>query len=302
MSLVLISAVTRCRCVGIRVEQDGDFPLVRFLGFSEKFVKLERSLLPEDIGAELNDEERLARLECFCGKVIRGEIAGCEALFGREGCLWLNDFSDTERIPPSVASEMRGTCRDEGFQSIALVPCRPDHETLALLHVCDKRPGLLSESLVASLQKTGRHFAKLIFQLRELKRAQSQSREAGAKPASVLVVDDEEEMANLVHDILDAKGHRAVTASGAVEALEIMSEHKVDLVITDYAMPGMSGLELCREIRRRWRPYSPPVILMSGTFSEEMLLREKESPDVAAFLSKPFSVEALMDAIHSAMG
>jgi len=155
--------------------------------------------------------------------------------------------------------------------------------------------------MVAALEETGVHFAKLIFQLRELKRAQSQSREAGPKPASVLVVDDEEKMASLVRNMLEAGGHQVTTALSGPEALEILSEQKVDLIVTDFNMADMSGLALAIEIGRRWRPYAPPVILMSGTFSEEMLFREREFSDVAAFLAKPFSVETLMDAIHTAM-
>lgn len=299
MSLVLISAGTRCRCVGIRVEREGDFPLLRSLGFSENFLKRARSLLPPGVGGGLSVEGRLACLECLCGRVIRGERVGCEELFSPGGSLWANDSSDRDKISPDVRNQMRSTCREEGFQSIALVPCRPDDETLGLLHVCDKRGGLLSEKMVAGLEVTAKHFAKLIFLLRELKRAKSQLREAESKQRAVLVVDDEEEMASLVGSMLEAKGHAVTIAHSGRETIEILSRRRVDVVVTDYSMPGMSGTELATEIRNRWQPYAPPVILMSGTSSKVIALSEEGWSDVAAFLAKPFSVEALNDAIHT---
>jgi CheY-like chemotaxis protein len=194
---------------------------------------------------------------------------------------------------------MRQTCHQEGFQSFALVPCRPDHETVALLHVCDTQKGLLSNKLVASLEHSGRHFAKLVFQLRELERVESQPREAEQKQLQILVVDDEVEAVSLTRDMLEAKGHRVTIAFSGLEAIETLKDTKFDLVITDFNMPLMSGLGLAEEIWTRWHPFAPPVILMSGTSSEEIPLCEKGSPDVAAFLSKPFSMENLMETVHA---
>ncbi len=298
MSLVFVSTATRCRCVGIRVEQEGDFPLIRSLGFSKGFVKREQSLLPESASAELDIKERLARLACLCGRVIRGERNGCEELFTDKGCLWLNDFSRTDKIPPAVREEMRTACLEEGFQSFALIPCFADSKSLALLHVCDKRRGLLSRKAVARLEESGEHLAKLFLQLRELKRASELGR---TEPLNlrVLVVDDEQEIVNLVTEMLGAKGHRVTGTLSGAEALELLANQKTDIVIADFNMPEMSGLVLAIEIGRRWRPYAPPVILMSGTFTEEVLFRDKELSDVAAFLAKPFSVETLLDAIHT---
>jgi len=304
MSLALISAATKCRCVGIRVEDEGDLPLVRSLGFSEDFVNQELSLLPRDMGEtlDLDIKERLALLECLCGRVIRGDRSGCEELFTAKGSFWRNDFSDTEKIPPGVQEEMRDACMEEGFQSFVLVPCHPDHQTLALLHLCDTRRGLLSEKLVAGLEETGEHLAKLLFELRELKKAASQPPEAKPKQLRVLVVDDEVEMASLAEQMLELQGHQVTATFSAPGALDMLSKQKFDIVLADFSMPVMSGMGLAREIRKRWQPYAPPVILMSGTSAKEMPFREEETPDVAAFLSKPFSVYALTDAIHKAMG
>jgi len=301
MWLDLVSGATRCRCVGIRLEREGDFPLVRWVGFSERFVELEKSLLPRDVKRDLSAQQRLMLLECLCGRVIRGEREGCEALLTPRGSLWMRDVSQTDKLSPEVMSKTRGVCLEEGFQSIALVPCLPDKQTIALLHVCDKRRGLLSQRLVNNLEKTGSQFARLVYQLRELRKAQARLRETKARLSHVLVVDDEREIASLVQRMLEAEEHRVTTASSAEGALEIMSEQKIDLVITDFAMPGMTGTALAGEIKRRWRPYSPPVILMSGTSSEEAAIGEEQPPDLAAFLRKPFSAEALISAARTVL-
>jgi len=301
MCLALLSGATRCRWLGIRMEREGDFPFVRWRGFSEEFVEKERSLLPPGVGSELSREERLARLECACGRVIRGERDWCEKLFTRHGSFWVNDLCDSDKIPPEITQQMRGTCLREGCQSFALVPCRPNGETLLLLHVCDRRKRLLSKRLVARLEETGRHVAQLVLQLRELKFAESQPQKTRLEGRRILVVDDEEDMAFLVKGMLEAKGHKATTATSVKDAIETLSMERFDLVVSDFNMPVMSGLELAREIRRRWHPYAPPVVVMSGTPSEEMPVAQKGSDEVAAFLSKPFSMEALENSIHTAL-
>ena len=299
MCLGLISGATRCRCAGIRVNQEGDFPLVRNVGFSEEFVESERSLLPAGVKAELSPHERLDLLECLCGRVIRGERGCCEELFTAKGCLWTNDFCETGKIPPHVRAAMRRACLEENFRSFALVPCRPDHETLALLQICDRRGGLLSEGLVEGLEKAAEQFARLLFQLRRLKK--TMSRVVGTRPIRILIVDDDEEMSSVLEDTLNAKGHLVTSAPSGPEALEILSREKVDVVVTDFNMPDMTGLALAVEIHNRWDPYAPPIILMSGTFSREMVFPENELSDVAAFLAKPFSEETLMEAIRNAL-
>jgi len=114
-------------------------------------------------------------------------------------------------------------------------------------------------------------------------------------------VDDEEEMAAVMGDTLKTKGHHVTTALSGPEALEVLSREKVDIVVTDFGMPDMTGLALAIEIKKRWDPYAPPVILMSGTFSREMVFPENELSDVVAFLSKPFSEETLMETILNAL-
>jgi CheY-like chemotaxis protein len=91
--------------------------------------------------------------------------------------------------------------------------------------------------------------------------------------------------------MLEDLGHRVLTAADADEALEILAAETVDLVITDYAMPGVNGLELARSIRERW----PEVTVMLATGYAE--LPEGDGSDGLMRLSKPYLQSDLARAI-----
>jgi CheY-like chemotaxis protein len=78
----------------------------------------------------------------------------------------------------------------------------------------------------------------------------------------ILVVDDNEMLCGLACDILRTEGYRAVPASNAAEALRAFEEEEFDLLVTDFQMPGMSGLELARAVRNRNPDF--PVIVMTA--------------------------------------
>jgi CheY-like chemotaxis protein len=79
---------------------------------------------------------------------------------------------------------------------------------------------------------------------------------------AVLFVDDHEVLARLSCDILESQGYRAVCAYNATEALEKFEREKFDILVTDFRMDGMNGLELARKIHAT----SPqtPVIIVTG--------------------------------------
>jgi PAS domain S-box-containing protein len=78
----------------------------------------------------------------------------------------------------------------------------------------------------------------------------------------ILVVDDDTLILATLVILLEAMGHEALEAASAKEALDVLNKNSVDLVITDYAMPGMSGKELVEYMSDRWPDI--PVILASG--------------------------------------
>jgi CheY-like chemotaxis protein len=105
-------------------------------------------------------------------------------------------------------------------------------------------------------------------------------------PSVVLVVDDEPLIRLVAAETLRDEGFTVYEAADAAEALDVMAHHaEVDLVFTDIDMPGMSGLELALEIRRR-RP-DVRCLLTSGR------PRPRGAPRGANFLPKPYSLGGL---------
>lgn len=109
------------------------------------------------------------------------------------------------------------------------------------------------------------------------------------KQKSVLIVDDEAAVRDLVQALLRHGGYQVEAAENAAEALTKLEGKPFDLVITDLVMPGMKGDELAREIKKR-RP-DLPVVLLTGHTPEVL------SPDFSLVLSKPFSREQLCQTI-----
>ena len=107
---------------------------------------------------------------------------------------------------------------------------------------------------------------------------------------TVLVVDDEEAIAEAVRARLESEGYRVVVAADGPEAIKAHAEHHPDLVVLDLMLPGMDGLEVCTEIQReRWTP----VLMLTA--------RTEEADKVAGFavgaddyLTKPFSLRELV--------
>jgi CheY-like chemotaxis protein len=112
---------------------------------------------------------------------------------------------------------------------------------------------------------------------------------------SVLVVDDDPSLRNLIRRILQSRGYKAILAANAVEALEAAEadDPSIDVLLTDLAMPGLGGLELASRLRR-WRS-DLSIVIMSGDIAPEL----RRSEPRMAFLPKPFSPDDLIAAIVS---
>ena len=76
----------------------------------------------------------------------------------------------------------------------------------------------------------------------------------------ILVVDDEAQLRRALKSLLAMRGYEVLLAENGAEALALAAERTVDLVILDLAMPGMSGLDVCRELRG-W--YAGPILILS---------------------------------------
>jgi PAS domain S-box-containing protein len=109
----------------------------------------------------------------------------------------------------------------------------------------------------------------------------------------ILAVDDDKLVLTNTVAMLEDLGHRVAQATSGTGALEILAAHPIEMVITDYAMPGMTGLQLADAARAGWPDL--PIILVSG-YAELNSRQATELPK----LSKPFREEDLAKAINEA--
>ena len=115
--------------------------------------------------------------------------------------------------------------------------------------------------------------------------------------ANILVVDDEAQIRRVMRTTLSSQGYVISEAKTGEEALELMRKERPDLILLDVNMPGMGGLETCRQIRRG---SDAPIIMLT--------VRNAERDKVAAldagaddYVVKPFGIEELLARIRAAL-
>ncbi len=116
---------------------------------------------------------------------------------------------------------------------------------------------------------------------------------------NVMVVDDESAQIETLSRGLKSKGYQIQGASNGEEAMAHLNDNhkKIDIVLTDYAMPGMNGLELLRKIRKNHK--SLPVIMMTA-YGEKDLIIDALRNRCDSFIEKPFTLDKLISEIERA--
>ena len=115
--------------------------------------------------------------------------------------------------------------------------------------------------------------------------------------ALVLIVDDEEMERVLGSAILESAGHEILYARDGMAAVEVCEEKEVEVIVTDLAMPGASGLRLIRELREA--RLEVPIIAISGWAKDQLDLALEYGADFA--LSKPVDGHELLDTIERSL-
>jgi two-component system, cell cycle sensor histidine kinase and response regulator CckA len=117
---------------------------------------------------------------------------------------------------------------------------------------------------------------------------------------TVLLVEDEESVRQLVRETLAAKGYHVMEAENGESGIAVAAQHdgKIDLVITDVVMPGMGGRELVKQLAQS-RPQTR-VLYLSG-YTEDAI-SEGSIESGAAFLQKPFTLQALSRKVREVLG
>jgi class 3 adenylate cyclase/CheY-like chemotaxis protein len=114
---------------------------------------------------------------------------------------------------------------------------------------------------------------------------------------TVLVVDDQPANIRLLDAILVPRGYEVWTASSGEEALKILAEQDLDLVLLDIVMPGMDGYEVCRRIRERPETAFLPVVMVTASGDEQKVKALESGAD--DFVTKPINQSELLARVAS---
>ena len=118
------------------------------------------------------------------------------------------------------------------------------------------------------------------------------------KQPVILVVDDDELASKAVVQLLTRRGFTMLTAPNGREALRVLGERPVDVLVLDVMMPEMTGLEVCHVLRADARFRDLPVILLTGCDDFETRAAGMKL-GVSEFLCKPFAPHELMERINN---
>jgi CheY-like chemotaxis protein len=117
---------------------------------------------------------------------------------------------------------------------------------------------------------------------------------------TILVADDESHILHVVSLKLKNAGYRVLTARDGQEALEIAQQEKPDLLITDYHMPQLSGIELCRKLKQDPATAHIPAIMLTAR-GYELEPADTEQSGILRMLSKPFSPRHLLSTVEEVL-
>ena len=117
---------------------------------------------------------------------------------------------------------------------------------------------------------------------------------------TILVADDESHILHVVSLKLRNAGYRVLTAHDGQEALEAAQQERPDLIITDYHMPQLSGLELCRRLKQDTSLPQIPVIMLTAR-GYHLEPQDTEQSGILRMLSKPFSPRQLLATVNDVL-
>src|ERR1700687_5518075 len=117
--------------------------------------------------------------------------------------------------------------------------------------------------------------------------------------ATILLVDDDDQLRTMLSDALTRAGYQVQEASDGQQAINLYSSHPTDLVITDLVMPGKEGLEMIVEFKRLYP--KGKIIAISGAGSVGGYLKMAKAFGAQRVLAKPFSEEEILEAVSEVL-
>jgi two-component system cell cycle response regulator CpdR len=115
---------------------------------------------------------------------------------------------------------------------------------------------------------------------------------------SILIVDDEPGIRELLAIMLETSGHTVVTAEDGVQAPKVMASRHIDVVITDLLMPERDGLEFITEVRKKYPAVKIIAMSGGGHIARDSYLRIAKTFGAHYLLEKPFNQASVLGAIE----
>ncbi len=147
----IIKKYSDCDAVGIRLEQDEDYPYVAVRGFSAEHLCSENHLcVYSSDGQKIREADGTPLLECICGRVIKGRYDSPNPFFTDGGSFWTNSITEllSTKIIEEFGTKLRNRCIPEGFESMAFIPIKGIHNNLGLLQLNDRRRNMFTSRLI----------------------------------------------------------------------------------------------------------------------------------------------------------
>lgn len=146
-----ICTLSNCQSVGIRLENNGDYPYYVYEGFPDFFILKENSICAkDDEGNYILDENGSPFLECMCGDVLKGRFDPKLPYFTEKGSFWTN--STTRLLDTTTEKDRldrtRNMCHYSGYESVALIPMQADNRTLGLIQMNDPRENMFTPKMI----------------------------------------------------------------------------------------------------------------------------------------------------------
>lgn len=119
-----------------------------------------------------------------------------------------------------------------------------------------------------------------------------------ASKGTVVVIDDHDATLHFFEEALSYLGYTPLVAKGGAKGIELCQTNEVDLVLTDYYMPKMSGIEVAEKLKAL--PDSPPVVLTSASYRHSF--QDFSEKGIDYFLGKPFELKELELILNDVLG
>jgi diguanylate cyclase (GGDEF)-like protein len=151
-----IKDITGVEAVGIRLNNEGDYPYFVYNGYSNEFIKIENSLCSRDSYGKkiLSPDGRTYELDCMCGNIIKGRFDPSFPFFTDGGSFFSN--STSHLLATTTEKERQGRtrnyCNIVGYESVAILPIRSRHNVVGVVHVADKRKNIFTEAGITRLE------------------------------------------------------------------------------------------------------------------------------------------------------